>query len=55
MTRWATTENTPVLLLTGYDTTATMPCTWPDKRTELLAKPFELEVLAERVRTLLED
>ncbi|MEG8201846.1 PAS domain-containing protein [Pseudomonas sp. 5FOS] len=43
----------PVLLITGYDTIDTVPCARPDRRTELLHKPFDLNTLGERVERLL--
>ncbi|WP_284380797.1 PAS domain-containing sensor histidine kinase [Pseudomonas putida] len=46
-------EHAPVLLITGYDTTATVPCARPDRRTALLHKPFDLNTFGERVERLL--
>ena len=43
----------PVLLITGYDTTDTVHLGPPDRRTELLRKPFDLNTLGERVERLL--
>lgn len=43
----------PVLLITGYDTAAPRPIARPDRRIELLRKPFDLHSLGERVERLL--
>ncbi|MFK0271924.1 response regulator [Pseudomonas asiatica] len=44
-----------VLFITGYDESAALSDGQLLQGTQVLTKPFELEVLAERVRTLLED
>ncbi|KPM59665.1 histidine kinase [Pseudomonas putida] len=44
-----------VLFITGYDESAALSDGQLLQGTEVLTKPFELAVLAERVRTLLED
>ncbi|MFJ4457562.1 ATP-binding protein [Pseudomonas sp. NPDC089392] len=45
--------NAPVLLITGYDTADIPPNSRPDRRTEVLPKPFDLQSLGQRVEHLL--
>lgn len=45
-------KQAPVLLITGYDLAGTASAQ-PDRRTELLSKPFDLQTLGERVGRLL--
>lgn len=46
-------EHAPVLLITGYDAADTVHFARPDRRTELLHKPFDLSTLGERIERLL--
>ncbi|MEN5038410.1 ATP-binding protein [Pseudomonas sp. TWI929] len=45
--------NAPVLLITGYDSADTPANSRPDRRTEVLPKPFDLHSLGQRVERLL--
>jgi DNA-binding NtrC family response regulator len=42
-----------VLLITGPDAAHSTAKAWPDQRTELLAKPFDLQTLAQALERLL--
>ena len=46
-------KHAPVLLITGYDAADTVHFARPDRRTELLHKPFDLSTLGERIERLL--
>ncbi|MDM3886712.1 PAS domain-containing protein [Pseudomonas sp. BCRC 81390] len=47
-------KDAPVLLITGYDIAGTLPMARLGGRIELLAKPFTLQSLGERINRLLE-
>ena len=46
-------KDAPVLLITGYDIADALPMARLGRRTELLAKPFTLQSLGERIGRLL--